>query len=305
MTFPLCEICGVDAWTTVYRGPVRDGIFGKVRDATVVCRCGGCGVERLDETACPPDSFYEGDAYRAKLAKGLDSEAYFAEHDMLQLHTLKAIWPIDLRHAIVADIGCGGGSLLDHVRGWSARQIAIEPSAVYRDALTARGYAAYPYAVDAARDWAGRVDVAFSIQVVEHTRNPRAFLADILPLLAPGGRLIISTPNRSDILFGLLPNDFPAFFYRVVHRWYFDADSLAACARLAGYKVEKICPSHRYGIGNMLRWLRDRKPTGNIAMDGIMPVADAFWSGYLESIGRSDCLYLVLTAIQHTAKEPS
>lgn len=294
MTFAPCEICGADAWTEAYRGAIRDGIFGKQRDGALVCRCGGCGAERLDEALCPPDSFYETEDYRAKLAKGLDSEAYFTEHDALQIHTLKAIWPTNLRQTTVADIGCGGGSLLDHLRGQSLRQIAVEPYAVYRDALARRGYAAYPYATDAARDWAGKIDLAFSIQVIEHTLDPRAFLAEIRALLSSEGRLVISTPNRADVLFDLLPEDYPAFFYRVVHRWYFDADSLAACARLAGFEVERTIPVHRYTMGNALRWLRDRKPTGNAPQPGIEPVADAFWSGYLEQTGKSDCLYMTL-----------
>lgn len=295
MSFAPCEICGADKWVSVYRGPIRDGIFGSLRDDAQVCRCGGCGAERLDESVCPPDSFYESEAYREKLAKGLNSDTYFAEHDELQMHTLRAIWPTNLRSATVADIGCGGGSLLDHVRGWSARQVAVEPYATYRDGLAARGYATYPYAKDAVLDWAGRIDLAFSIQVIEHTANPRAFLEQIRPLLSADGRLVISMPNRKDILFDMLPEDFPSFFYRVVHRWYFDVESLSACARLAGFTVEQVRPVHRYSMGNALRWLRDRKPTGNAPMESVLPIVDSFWAGYLEQTGKSDCIYLALS----------
>lgn len=289
-----CEICGATEWTDAYCGPVRDGVFGAHREDAVIARCGSCGVERLAEEFCTPNSFYETDEYRRKLQQGLDSESFYRAHDELQIHTLKTIWPQSLRNLTIADIGCAAGSLLDHLKGVAAHLVAVEPYEVYRQTLREKGYDVFPYAADAAADWRGRIDFAFSIQVIEHTSNPRAFLEEIRPLLAPGGRLVISTPNVDDILFDLLPEDYPAFFYRVVHRWYFDAESLANCARLAGFDVVETRHVHRYGLSNALKWVRDRRPGGRTPLDGIEPVADDFWRGYLEQIGRSDCLYALL-----------
>lgn len=124
--------------------------------------------------------------------------------------------------------------------------------------------------------------------------NPRAFLEEIRPLISSSGSLLISTPNRDDILMELLPEDFPAFFYRVVHRWYFDAKSLADCARRAGYSVAQTRHVHRYGLSNALAWLRDRRPTGRARLAGIEPLADGLWRDYLEATGHSDCLYMLL-----------
>lgn len=292
--FAPCAICGDSDWGLSYCGPIRDGAFGSVRENAAVARCGGCGVERLAEEFCTPASFYETDEYRSKLLQELDSESHFRTHDELQIHTLKTIWPTNLRGKTIADIGCAAGSLLDHLRGYTRNQIAVEPYDVFREGLATRGYHAYRYARDAVADWAGKVDFALSIQVIEHTSNPRAFLEEIRPLLGPDGKLVVSTPNRSDILFDLLPEDFPLFFYRSVHRWYFDAVSLANCARLAGYEIVKVHHVHRYGMANALRWLRDRKPCGQERFKTISPIADILWTGYLEDSGQSDCLYLIL-----------
>jgi SAM-dependent methyltransferase len=293
--FEICAICGRSDWSVTYCGPVRDGTYGALRENAVVARCRGCGVDRLAEGFCMPSAFYETTDYRSKLRQELDSESHFRTHDELQLHTLRTIWPTNLRRKTVADIGSAAGSLLDHLRGYSRNQIAVEPYDTYRQDLAARGYHAYPYASDAVAEWAGTVDLAFSIQVIEHTEDPRTFLEEIRPLLAPDGKLVISTPNRDDILFDLMPEDFPSFFYRVVHRWYFDAASLANCARLAGYEVVHMHHVHRYGMANALRWLRDRRPGGHDRLPGIDKLADSFWTGYLEQSGRSDCLYSVLS----------
>jgi 2-polyprenyl-3-methyl-5-hydroxy-6-metoxy-1,4-benzoquinol methylase len=289
-----CEICGTSSWSQIYAGNARDGVFGQSRPDTTVMRCGGCGVDRLDESACPDESFYETPAYRAKLQEELTAAGHFAVADELQVFTHQAIWPWSVRGRVVADIGAAGGSLLDSFAGMASRCVAIEPCTVYHASLKDRGYAVYPYAEDAGRDLAGTVDLAFSIQVIEHVRNPREFLAAILPLLSPEGRLVVSTPNREDILLKLLPRDFAAFFYRVVHRWYFDANALSRCAQMAGFDVIDTRFVHRYGMANALTWLRDRRPSGRARIDAIAPLADDQWASYLSLTGQSDCLYLVL-----------
>ena len=238
MTFADCEICGSGDLKLVYKGAVRDGVFGRSYLDATVCRCGACGADRLDETVCPDDAFYETAAYRKKLEEELTAEGHYSVSDELQIFTQQVIWPNSLRGKVIADVGCAGGSFLDHVSGIARQGIAIEPCSVYHDSLRSRGYQVFPYATDAAAMLTGQVNLAVSIQVIEHVRNPRVFLGDIRPLIEPGGRLVVSTPNRNDILMQLLPDDFPSFFYRAVHRWYFDAASLAECARLAGFEVQ-------------------------------------------------------------------
>lgn len=294
MAFAACAICGANDWCDVYFGAVRDGVFGHSRSGVRVCRCCSCGVERLDEDACPDDAFYETPAYRQKLKQELTAAAHQAMTDDLQIFTQQVLWPTSLRGRVVADIGCGGGSFLDHFAGLADTVVAIEPCSIYHDSLRTRGYKVFPYAKDAICELAGKVDLAVSIQVIEHVMNPRMFLQDIRPLIAPGGRLLVSTPNRADILMRLLPQDFPEFFYRVVHRWYFDESSLRRCASAAGYKVLRTRFMHRYGMANAVAWLRDRRPTGQHRIDCIDPMLDKLWAAHLEATGMADCLFMEL-----------
>jgi SAM-dependent methyltransferase len=296
MSFDSCEICGAGDWSEVYRGPVRDGVFGQSNPNAIVARCSDCGTDRLDEANCPGDGFYETEAYRRKLQEELTTEGHYAVSDELQLFTQEAIWPRSLRGKAVADVGCAGGSFLDHVAGLASEIVAIEPCSIYHESLNNRGYKVYPYAASASGDFAGRIDFAVSSQVIEHVRNPRTYLEDIRPLLSPEGRLVISTPNRDDILMELLPDDFPSFFYRTVHRWYFNVASLAECAKLAGFEVVETQFVHRYGMANALAWLRDRRPTGRCRMDAVGPLADELWQSYLQQSGKTDCIFLTLRA---------
>lgn len=293
--FGPCEICGSRNWSTVYDGAVRDGTFGNVRENAKVARCSGCDVFRLSERYCLGENEYEGDDYRIHLGQGMDLAGHYASHDHLQLHALNVIPPHRLRGLTVADVGAGGGSFLDHVRGIVGSAIAIEPTEKFRSALAERGYDTYAYAMGAVEALGPVADVAVSFQVIEHVSNPREFLTHIHALLKPGGRLVISTPNRADILMDILPELFSAFFYRVVHRWYFNAASLARCAAEAGFAVEETRHLHRYGMANAMLWLRDKSPKGNAQLGGIDKLADDLWKSYLEASGRSDTLFMTLT----------
>ena len=291
-----CEICGANDWTPVYEGPVRDGSFGSATpEAHRIYQCGSCGVQRLEEAACKDDSFYAGKKYRQLLGESSDAEGFWAKHDIHQLRNLNVLWPHSIRNRIVADVGCAAGSFLDHISGLAATSLAIEPCREYHPSLRRRGYQVYDTILKAHSDYKDRVDIAFSLATVEHVVNPLIFFSEIRQLLKPGGLFLVSTPNRRDILMDLLGNEYHRFFYRTVHRWYFDMQSLSDLAQRCGFEtVQKNCVQ-RFGISNTLSWLRDRKPTGDQTLPAMNdPMINQCWKNYLESKGRGDYLYLLV-----------
>ena len=295
MKFKSCEVCYENDWVPIYNGRIRDGVFGDYIEDGEVKKCNKCKVERLAEKNCLSISSYQNSFYREKLLKGIDVASFFIEQDIQQIFTLNTLWPRSIRNKNIMDVGTGGGSLLDSLKGMTKAEVAIEPYKNYHQSLNERGYNVFSCLKDARENWLEKIDFAFAIQVIEHTLNPRAFLEEINPFLKKDGVLIISTPNTDDILLDLLPDDYPSFFYRVVHRWYFNSLSLVFCAEEAGFKVEKIVPLHRYSMSNMMNWLKHKKPFGSNRIIGIDKNADNLWKSYLESNVKSDCLYLVLS----------
>jgi SAM-dependent methyltransferase len=290
-----CEICGTSDWKTVYKGPLRDGSFGNLTpESHRIYQCAQCRVQRLEESACKDDSFYAGKKYRELLGESSDAEGFWAKHDIHQFRNLSALWPHSIRNRVVADIGCAAGSFLDHLSGLAATSLAVEPCREYHPSLRQRGYEVYDSIINAHKDYQQRVDLAVSLATIEHVEHPFKFISEIRQLLKPGGLLLISTPNRDDILMDLLGDDYQRFFYRTVHRWYFDMPSLSNLVQRCGFEIVHEKCVQRFGISNALAWLRDRKPTGDKILPAMGdPLLNQFWQTYLESKGSGDYLYLL------------
>jgi len=284
---PVCKICGSGDPMVLYRGPVRIGCFGNLsREPHTVWQCAGCGAGYLPAPAVD----YASGEYRRLVDGSDDPEEYYRAHDSEQADKLRMLGTGDLRGTTLMDVGCGAGAFLDVVKGLCGATIGIEPTLPLRNALTSKGHLAFPYCADVPDMWNGKVDLAVSFSVIEHLEDSLGFLRDIRRLLRPGGRLLLSTPNRRDWLLELLPEDYGRFFYRIVHTWYFDADALTRLVRLAGFTDASISYLHRFDVSNAVLWLRDRRPTG-LGKLRVAPPGDTIFRSLLEATGRADYLY--------------
>jgi SAM-dependent methyltransferase len=286
-----CAICGGEH-EPAYHGPVRQGTFGRSINGQV-WRCRGCGVEFLPPAA-NLDDYYASDAYRTDVGEQADVNDYFRRHDSEQMPRLALLESTPLRGRVIADVGCGGGSFLDCVRGLASGTVAVEPMVGYHASLADRGHRVYASAAAACADWSGRVDIAACFSVVEHVDDPLAFLRQIRELLVPGGLVVLSTPNRRDVLLESGCSAYRNFFYRTVHTYYFDASSLRHLASAAGFAACDVRFVHRFGFGNYLAWLRDGRPTQHAGPSPLGSEFDKAWRLQLEEAGVSDYLYAFL-----------
>jgi SAM-dependent methyltransferase len=288
-----CPICGAREWAAAYSGPIRDGIFGRECDGRVI-RCGRCTVEILAEPRRDLAADYTDGTYRTHVGEGRDAESFFARHDHEQLTRIAMLERVRLRGSVVADIGCGGGSFLDAVAGLASTTIAIEPSRSYHQSLAGRRHQVYPDVRSALAEWTGKVDLAVSFSVIEHVEDPVALLADVATLLTPAGVALVSTPNRNDVLLAAGCEAYRRFFYRVVHRFYFDATSLQHAAAAARFGSCEVVYRHRFGFANFVNWLMQERPDAGQGRSPLDPRFDRIWTSTLEESGRADYLYAFL-----------
>src|SRR3954465_10157993 len=98
------------------------------------------------------------------------------------------------------DVGCGAGLLAEPLARLRARVTGVDAApeliAVAREHAAARGLA-IDYRAGDVQALDGQFDLVTSMEVIEHVANPAAFLKALAARLAPGGLMILSTPNAT------------------------------------------------------------------------------------------------------------
>ncbi|MGH6729074.1 MAG: bifunctional 2-polyprenyl-6-hydroxyphenol methylase/3-demethylubiquinol 3-O-methyltransferase UbiG, partial [Sphingomicrobium sp.] len=98
------------------------------------------------------------------------------------------------------DVGCGAGLLAEPLARLGASVTAIDASAELIAAAKAHAAGsglAIDYRAMGVEDLDGKFDLVTSLEVVEHVAEPQAFIDSLAARLAPGGLMILSTPNRT------------------------------------------------------------------------------------------------------------
>lgn len=120
---------------------------------------------------------------------------------------IDAHWHVDARERFALagrtaiDVGCGAGLLAEplarmggHVTGVDA---APQNIAAARAHAVGQGLEIDYFAGELAALPPATFDLVTSMEVVEHVTDPAAFIAGLAARLAPGGLMILSTPNRT------------------------------------------------------------------------------------------------------------
>jgi len=99
-----------------------------------------------------------------------------------------------------ADVGCGAGLLAEPLRRLGAEVTAVDaaPENIAAARIHAEGQGLeIDYQVGSAETLKGAFDLITSLEVIEHVSDVRSFVTGLADHLAPGGLLILSTPNRT------------------------------------------------------------------------------------------------------------
>ena len=112
--------------------------------------------------------------------------------------TNAAATPLDGKTAL--DVGCGAGLLAEPLARLGARVTGIDAApeviAVAREHAAAMGLQ-IDYRAGDVQELEGQFDLVTCMEVIEHVAEPAAFVKALAQRLAPGGLLIMSTPNAT------------------------------------------------------------------------------------------------------------
>ena len=130
-------------------------------------------------------------------------------HDLNPVRTAYIAARADLRGARVADVGCGGGLLSESLARAGARVTGIDLGEKVIDIARLHLHESnlqVDYRVQSSAELAAAeaatFDVVCCMELTEHVPDPAALVNDLAAMLKPGGRLFMSTINRTPAAFG-------------------------------------------------------------------------------------------------------
>ena len=212
------------------------GAAGRVRGDGILS-CSGCGLARLDP-------FPSDDEIRAIYGDGyydawgmMEAEAKEAVRSMKRAYfrrRLAELGPAGRGRALL-DVGCATGFLLEEAREEGYEPYGVElsafgareagrtfPGRIFQGTLAAAGFPD------------GRFDVVTLMDLIEHVPDPPEFLREVRRVLAPGGRLLIVTPDQGGLSARGMGRRW--FHRKREHLYYFTRRSLAALLGRIGFR---------------------------------------------------------------------
>lgn len=279
---PSCYLCG-GGNISQRTGSVRDNPELKVLE------CASCGLVFLSSFAHIEKDFYEKSGMHAQ---PIDVDAWLRQSAADDDRRFKQ-FRRRIENASILDFGCGAGGFLSRARNVASRVCGVEIesrlASFFRD-----------NALDIRRnidEFDETFDIITLFHVLEHFPDPIALLRQLAEKLRPGGQIIVEVPNSDDALLTLYQCDaFAHFTYWSCHLFLFNAQTLAATARKAGFSVNYLQHIQRYTLANHLYWLSMGQPGGHAKWHFLdSEDMNAAYEKSLAAIGRSDTLVCSLS----------
>jgi 2-polyprenyl-3-methyl-5-hydroxy-6-metoxy-1,4-benzoquinol methylase len=257
---PRCLACGSslsEAWATAH-----DIEYHTTSDAFTYRNCKACGVLFIDPvpesrlSEIYPSNYY---SYKAPSRSPVTAVKTFLDRRFFR-SILKRLDKTELR---VLDVGGGAGWELLALRESDARVkntqvVDLDPGA--QQLALANGH---EYFCGRVEDFetTQRFDLILLLNLIEHVRDPRQVLSKAKKLLAPGGLIVIKTPNWEALDAKVFRNASWAGLHCPRHWVLFTLESFAALAQGVGLAVHSAnyTQGAPFWAASTLAWLAERK----------------------------------------------
>lgn len=205
-----------------------------VIDGWTIQRCERCGLRTLDPVPTEEqlvEVFEDGSIYGGALA--LEAEL-LARADASLEELERVVGP-----GRMLDVGFGPGFLLEAARrrGWEASGVDPSPFSVAR--AREKGFEAHEGMLEQLGLPGSSYDAIALMQVIEHVVDPRPLLAECRRLLAPGGALLVATPNPASLLAKVKRAGFN-YWIPPVHCVWYPPHALRLLLARAGFEPARV-----------------------------------------------------------------
>ncbi len=206
-----------------------------------VRRCQNCGLVQV----CPlPTQLEISQLYQEDLLHFKPYIEQLAVHRRYFQKKLRWIGEkkVDKDNRRLLDVGCAMGVLLVEAKKFSFAPVGLDIS---RDAIKycrAQGLNAYKGSLGGNKSDLPKnlsFDVVTAFEIIEHESDPVRMLKEIYKLLAPGGLVVVTTPN-CDSWWRVLMGRFWPGYQHPEHLFFFDPGSVRYIFNLAGFLQVEI-----------------------------------------------------------------
>jgi 2-polyprenyl-3-methyl-5-hydroxy-6-metoxy-1,4-benzoquinol methylase len=228
--------------------PARD-LF--VKGGLPYKQCPACGFRFID-TRENPNLRTEMDQYEPAYVQYLEDREVDEVNFRDLLDWLGTF--ADLRAGPVLDVGCGSGKWVRFLRSAGVEAFGIEPAdALYDAYLTGGDEFRHATASDLVAAGEPTYRVITVCDVIEHVDDVRPFAASVADLLAPGGIMLVSTPNVASLAAKLSGKFW--HFYEKYHLGYFATSTLTTLLGEVGLEPVSVgCRGKRFPLGYLIRY---------------------------------------------------
>jgi 2-polyprenyl-3-methyl-5-hydroxy-6-metoxy-1,4-benzoquinol methylase len=242
LEFTACCLCRCDDCEPVAVG--EDFEYRTCPDEFLMVRCRRCGLVYLNPRPAADEArrIYPN-TYHAFQFQAKDFGFIYRVRRWLESRRLLS-WTRGLpASATILDVGCGDGFHLELLRDfggkeWTLSGLDLDERAV--QAAQARGLNVRQGDLEHSDLAAGSYDLILLIMTIEHVADPRATLAKIAELLAPGGRVIIVTDNTGSPDFSIFGGRHWGGYHFPRHTYLFNKPTMRKLAAAAGLEVERL-----------------------------------------------------------------
>jgi 2-polyprenyl-3-methyl-5-hydroxy-6-metoxy-1,4-benzoquinol methylase len=208
------------------------------KDGLPIQECRVCGLAFVDPRPSPQQlKEYYGRGYFSGEKDFFHGKDYCLERDMaiesgLVTGYREIVSNFDLEGKTILDLGCASGALLSSLRNHNPKELIGIDTAEYPVSFGRERYDLdlRCATLDEANLPSGHFDLVALIDMIEHVEDLNGFLLQLQRVVAPGGSVIIITPNY--MAYSLARRHWSCLFKDFEHLHYFCERSLReACAR--------------------------------------------------------------------------
>jgi len=188
-----------------------------------------------------------------------------------RIHRLAALHNLTGRR--VLDVGCGAGATLVKLAGCGAIPVGVDVNEeVCRFVEQRFGFEVHAGMLADARLETGDVDAAIMVDLLEHPLDFQSLLREVCRVVAPGGLVVIWTPNGGEAGSSVeTAQSWVGFRVNLEHMQYFSPASILNLARKHGLAIEHLEALGTAGIAGLDRH-RNRASIGRLRRSiGMIP----------------------------------